>query len=253
MVAPNGARLGKADHPEIPVTLDEILTCAEACHQAGAGGLHLHLRDDHGGHLLDTGAYRDALAALSERCPDLLVQITTEAADRYGPGHQRHVALHSGATHVSVSVREICREPQHAPGFYQACAEAGIAVQHILYDEADGVLLQSLLPPDLFQSPELQLIHVLGRYTPNTLSRPDMLQPALDWQGQAGITPDWAVCAFGLGETACLIHAAELGGACRIGFENARLRADGSVARDNAQRVADLVQALKVQVACTAS
>ena len=45
MVAPNGARLGKADHPALPVTIAEIVACAAACWHAGAGGIHAHVRD----------------------------------------------------------------------------------------------------------------------------------------------------------------------------------------------------------------
>jgi uncharacterized protein (DUF849 family) len=45
MVAPNGARLGKAEHPALPVTIAEIVATARACHTAGAGAINAHLRD----------------------------------------------------------------------------------------------------------------------------------------------------------------------------------------------------------------
>ena len=65
MVAPTGARRGKADHPALPVTLPEILNAAVACHAAGADGFHLHIRDDAGVHSLDAGRYRETLEALA--------------------------------------------------------------------------------------------------------------------------------------------------------------------------------------------
>ena len=85
-VAPNGARRGKADHPRLPLTLDEIAHEAARCREAGAAMLHLHVRDAEGRHVLDAGLYRETIAAV--RCAagaDFLIQITTEAVGRYAP------------------------------------------------------------------------------------------------------------------------------------------------------------------------
>lgn len=244
MVAPNGARLTKADHPAIPLTLDEIVQAAAACQAEGAGGLHLHLRDADGRHLLDSGAYREALDELALQCPGLAVQITTEAAGIYGPARQRRVALGTGAAMASISLREMLRAPGAAE-FYRACAGQGIAVQHILYDLADAGALIRTLPDDMLADPALQLIFVLGRYTDGQVSSPRDLDPFLDWLARSGLAPDWAVCAFGPAETDCLTHAAGAGGKCRIGFENSRMNRDGSIAASNAERVRELVSILK--------
>ncbi|MGB8624123.1 MAG: 3-keto-5-aminohexanoate cleavage protein [Paracoccaceae bacterium] len=244
MVAPNGARRSKADHPALPVTLPEIVETARACHAAGAGGLHLHLRDAEGRHLLDAGLYAEALAELGRAVPEMAVQITTEAVGMYAPEHQRQVALESGAALVSISIREITRdtEPADSARFFSRCAAAGISVQHILYDPGDIDLLCRTLPDDLLHVPDLQVIHVLGRYAADQDSRPDDLAPFLGVMASRGLSTDWAACAFGRGETACLVHAHAMGGKCRVGFENSLWRADGSLARDNAQRVRDIVK-----------
>ena len=44
-VAPTGAETAKADAPALPVTLDELVATAEACEAAGAGLIHVHIRD----------------------------------------------------------------------------------------------------------------------------------------------------------------------------------------------------------------
>ena len=54
MVAPNGARPMKKDHSRVPVTIDEIVQTAKACFDAGAGGIHFHLRDNDGQHILNS-------------------------------------------------------------------------------------------------------------------------------------------------------------------------------------------------------
>ena len=95
-----------------------------------------------------------------------------------------------------------------------------------------------MLPDRLLQDPGLQLIFVMGRYVEGQVSTPAMLDPFLSWMQAEAITPDWAICAFGQGETACLHNALEKGGKARVGFENSLVMEDGSIARDNAARVA---------------
>ncbi len=249
MVAPNGARRTRDDHPALPVTLDEIIDTAISCQRAGAEGLHLHLRDEQGRHVLDAGRYREALAELAARVPGMAVQITTEAAGRYEAAHQRQVALEAGAALVSSSIREIMAGSTRAEAraFYEECAGRGIAVQHILYEPDDLALLERVLPSELFSSPDLQLLFVLGRYAPGHDSRPEELHPFLQALRARRITPDWAVCAFGRGESACLAEAARRGGKLRVGFENSLWNADGSLAADNAERVAEAACLLQLE------
>lgn len=245
MVAPTGAHRGKAVHPALPVTLPEIVQTARACVAEGADGLHLHLRDADGRHLLDAGRYREALAELGTAVPGMAVQITTEAAGRYGAAHQRKVALGSGAELVSAALREMAQDTDDATatGFYETCAARGIAVQHILYDADDFDLLTRLLPAPQLRDPGLQLLFVLGRYSRDRNSAPADLLPFLGRMKALGLAPDWAVCAFGRGETACLAEAHRRGGKLRVGFENALWNADGHIARDNAERVRQVVRA----------
>ncbi|WP_297769170.1 3-keto-5-aminohexanoate cleavage protein [uncultured Roseovarius sp.] len=239
MVAPNGARRTKADHPALPMTLPEIVATARACAAEGADGLHLHLRDAQGRHVLDAGLYAEALAELRSAVPGMALQVTTEAVGLYASEHQRHVALHSGAGLVSIAPREIVTDTAQniVMRFYQDCAERGIAVQHILYEAGDLELLRNVLPPTLFTAPDLQLIFVLGRYTAGQQSDPTDLEAFLKALTRENIAPDWALCAFGVAETACLCRAHHLGGKMRVGFENSLWHADGRVARDNADRV----------------
>ncbi|MGB0849135.1 MAG: 3-keto-5-aminohexanoate cleavage protein, partial [Thiolinea sp.] len=75
---------------------------------------------------------------------------------------------------------------------------------------------------------------------------PEDLQPFLDALRPypADYAIDWAVCAFGSGETDCLLAAAEQGGRLRIGFENSLWHSDGTVAADNCERVEYLCRKL---------
>ncbi|MFD2738898.1 3-keto-5-aminohexanoate cleavage protein [Sulfitobacter aestuarii] len=242
MVAPNGARKGKADHPALPITLPEIIETAHACHRARADGLHLHLRDAGGVHILDSGLYREALAALGEAVPDLAVQVTTEAVGLYTPAEQRQLVRDLRPALVSVSLAEMLAEGEFDAGeeFYKECAEAGTAVQHILYGVDDLALFDRMETEGRLPAGPSQMLFVLGRRAKDQQSDPADLAPFIRWLAQRGDQPDWAICAFGRGETRCLQEAAEAGGKLRVGFENSFRNGDGTLAKDNAERVAEV-------------
>ena len=44
-VAPTGAETDKAQVPQLPTTLDELVETARRCQEAGAGLIHIHVRD----------------------------------------------------------------------------------------------------------------------------------------------------------------------------------------------------------------
>lgn len=241
MVAPNGARRNKADHPRLPMTMEETVNTAAACHAAGADGLHLHVRDEQGAHVLDAGLYREVSIELQRVVPDMQIQITTEAVGRYSPAEQRQLVRDCLPKAVSVSVAELDadHDRQANVDFYIECQQRQVAVQHILYAPADLDTLATLFDSGL-DTDTVQLLFVLGRYTENQQSSPADLQPFLDKLNHHGLEADWAVCAFGKGETDCLVAACRAGGKMRVGFENSLWHADGRLAADNAERVAQV-------------
>ncbi|GGB41008.1 3-keto-5-aminohexanoate cleavage protein [Roseibium aquae] len=249
MVAPNGGRRTKADHPALPVTVGETVAAAKACHAAGAGALHAHVRDQAGQHILDAGLYRDLLSQMDAEVPQMLVQITTEAVGRYSPSEQRALVRDVRPKAVSVAVREMIpdvSEIEEASAFYAWAQEQGIAVQHILYAPEDVRRFHDLNHAGVIPGKAPQLLFVLGRYAEGQQSAPADLDPFLEAmeRGRGSTRPDWAVCAFGKRETDCLAYAVACGGKVRIGFENGLWNRDGALARDNADRVRDLRSAL---------
>lgn len=237
MVAPNGARRGPADHPELPVGIDAIVETAAACHVAGAGALHLHVRDAAGEHTLDAGRYREALRELAARVPGMRVQITTEAAGRFDVAAQLDCLRRVEPGWASISVREIARDPALAPEVYAACAEAGTEVQHILYDAEDIALLRDWQARGVVRPGQEAVIFVLGRYSAGQVSTPADLDPFRAAMPEAR---DWMVCAFGPREHDCLLAAARQGGHLRVGFENSLTDSHDRPHADNAASVAAL-------------
>ncbi|MEH6833068.1 MULTISPECIES: 3-keto-5-aminohexanoate cleavage protein [Falsihalocynthiibacter] len=242
MVAPNGARKTKADHPALPITLAEIVATAVACHAAGADGVHLHVRDAHGRHVLDAGLYRELLSEMHHAAPNMLCQITTEAAGQYTAAQQRQLVDAVQPECVSISLAEMLSDGDvsEATRFYEKCFEADIAVQHILYNARDLHALSDLLGSGALAKADLQVLFVLGRYSEQQESTPQDLDIFTQWLGAFETAPDWAVCAFGKQETACLTEALRLGGKIRVGFENSFWNANGTIANSNSERVAEM-------------
>lgn len=254
MVAPNGARRTKADHPQIPLSIADIVDCARHCYAAGADGIHAHVRDQNGRHVLDVGLYRELSRELALAVPGLVVQVTSEAAGIYQAAQQQAVIRELKPAYVSVAMREmlddktVAADRQQAQDFYQWALDEQVTIQHIIYSAADVAewfarVHAGLIP---LQDKRAQLLFVLGRYRDNLQSQPEDLTPFVQAlrQHEDGFAIEWAVCAFGVQETQCLVAAAQQGGKVRVGFENSLWHADGTVARDNAERVVYLQRAL---------
>lgn len=242
MVAPNGARRGKADHPALPLTTAEIVETARTCHAAGADGLHLHVRDDQGAHSLDAGRYRETLDELARAVPGLRLQITTEAVGIYDVTQQLHCLEQVRPGWASIAVRETARDMSLAPRIYAACADMGCEVQHILYDTDDVALLKRWQTEGIVRPGQDSVLFVLGRYAVGQTSDPAELDQFLSALPDA---PEWMLCAFGPQEHACLARAATKGGTLRVGFENSLVAADGTPHPDNAASVSALCALLE--------
>ena len=154
MVAPNGARKVKKDHPAVPLTISETVATAKSCYEAGAGAIHLHVRDNKGQHVLDAGLYKEALNELEYQVPNMHIQVTTEAVGKYSPADMRKLAYDVKPPGVSIGTSELIpsRNPENEDiKLYKYLTEAGTKIQHILYQ-----------PEDIDKLEEVALVHSYG-------------------------------------------------------------------------------------------
>lgn len=233
-VAPNGARRQKADHQALPITPAELAETAVECQDAGASMIHLHVRDDQGGHLLDAQAYRVATAAVRDAVgSDMIIQITTEAVGIYSVDEQIAVVKELKPEAVSLAVRELCPRAEdelRAGRFFSWLQQERISPQYILYSADDVLRFNSLRERGLIPGDNISVLYVLGRYSETGASSAAELLPMLSAAGSDVI---WSVCAFGATEASCMLVAAGLGGHARVGFENNIQLLDGGVAANN--------------------
>jgi len=248
LVAPNGARRGKADHPALPITIAEIVNAARQCCDAGANGIHAHVRDQDGAHVLDAGLYRELIDELAVQVPDMDVQITTEAVGIYSPVQQMDVVAKVRPKMVSIALSELDTHENKAElsRFYHGLDADGVEVQHIIYDPAEMHRFEQMVDQSIIPAVKHSFLFVLGRYTVGQLSNPQHFDPFYNafQRSPFAQTGKFMTCAFGARETYCLLHAADKGSDCRIGFENNLLMENGEPAANNAQRVAELVTKL---------
>ena len=246
-VAPNGARLTRADHPALPITPTELADTAHACMVAGTSLLHLHVRDDNGRHSLDPVHYRPAIDAIRDAVGDgLILQVTTEAVDRFDRDTQMAAVRTLAPEAVSLAIREVAPDAASEPamtGFTAWMAEQDVSPQYILYDSADIDRFADLVERRVVLPHRASVLFVLGRYTTGQQSTPGDLDPFLSTWAAKGLALPWFTCAFGRQEQACALAAIRDGGHVRIGFENNRLRPDGTTAPDNADQISGLVAA----------
>jgi uncharacterized protein (DUF849 family) len=243
-VAPNGARRTKADHPRLPLTPAEIAREAELCATAGASVLHLHVRDQDGRHSLDPAPYRTAIEAVGRTLGDrMVVQITTEAVGRYGPGEQMATVREVHPEAASLGLMELIPDDQaidDAAAFLAWLQRERIAPQYILYSPPEVARFHELRGRGVIPQRRPFALFVLGRYGEQVEAKP---QDVLPYLAAHDAECPWAVCAFGRRESACVLTAAGLGGHVRVGFENNLCLPDGRLAMSNAELVAQVTAA----------
>ena len=237
MVAPNGARRTKADHPALPLSPAELAREVGACREAGATLLHLHVRDGQGRHSLGPELYGAAIAAVRREVGDgMVVQVTTEAVGVYAPEQQMATVRALRPEAVSLALRELIpdpAEPGPAADFLRWLRRERIAPHFILYTPEEVAAFQDLRRRGVIPQACPFLLFVLGRYVDPVEVRPRDLLPFLAVHGDGDAAP-WSVCAFGPAEAACALAAAALGGHVRVGFENNLHLSDGRLAPNNA-------------------
>ncbi len=246
MSAPNGARRGKDDHQSLPITPAELADCAENISDAGASIMHLHVRDEQGGHSLDPDRYRAASNAVRDRVGDrLIIQITTEACGLYTAEQQMAMVRELKPEAVSLALKELCPDAgseSTAAEFFAWLKSEDVMPQYILFNPDEVTRFTDLRNRGVIPDDWPFVLLVLGRYTDSLTGDPDSIGRFVE-----GLQQDvtWMVCCFGQTENIAVAEAARLNGHARVGFENNLKLPDGTTAPDNGALVKLAVRAGK--------
>jgi uncharacterized protein (DUF849 family) len=238
-VAPTGAETDKSDAPALPVTLDELVATATACEKAGAGVIHIHIRDEQARPSLDVGRLTETVAAVRS-ATDLVVQLSTGGAvtDPYDARIAVLDALPDSCSLTCGSVNfgsDVFLNPW---GFmvelYRRTQELEVVPEFELFDVGHVAALRKLLEKEgLPYGGRVHCDLVLGvpGGAPGTaesvVTMARMLPPEASWS------------ATGVGRSTLPVALAALsaGGHLRVGMEDTLTFSPGVPVRDNAELV----------------
>ena len=239
-VAPTGAETAKSDVPALPVTLAELVATAEACERAGAGMVHVHIRDDEARPTLDQARLRDTVTALRERT-SLVVQLSTGGAVT-DPLEHRLAVLDAQPDSCSLTCGtvnfgdDVFSNPwPFMVELYRRTQDAEVVPEFEVFDLGHVTALHRLL--DTCGAPYGGRVHcdlVMG--VPGGMPGTAAALVAAVQSLPEGAT--WS--ATGVGRTSLPVALAALaaGGHLRVGMEDTLTFAKGQPVTDNAQLVA---------------
>ena len=250
-VAPTGAETAKADVPQLPTTLDELVAEAKACEALGAAMVHVHIRDADHHPTLDAARLRDTVQALREQT-NLIVQLST-GGSVHDPLELRLKVLDADPDSCSLTCgttnfgHDVFMNPYpFMEQLYQQAQEREVVPEFELFDLGHVASMKRLI--DTYGLPFGGKVHVdFVTGVPGGMPGTTAALVA----GVQALPPEvtsWS--ATGIGRTHLPIMAASLslGGHLRVGMEDNLVFARRVPVRDNAQlveRAADLTRALQ--------
>lgn len=239
-VAPTGAEHAKADVPNLPVTLDELVSTAKDCERVGASMIHVHVRGTDTRPTLDLGLLKATVSALRAET-DLVVQLSTGGAVT-DPEENRLRVLEAGPDSASCTMGTVnfgddvfMNRWEFIVELHQRMRDLGIVPEYEIFDLGQLTSLRRLL--DQHGLPAGGHVHVdLVMGVPGGMpGDTETLTAAL-----RAIPEGATFSATGIGRCAIPVMFASLsaGGHLRVGMEDTITYARGERVRDNAQLVA---------------
>lgn len=242
-VAPTGAEADKQAVPALPVTLAELVSTAKDCQAAGAGMVHIHIRDEQARPTLDLGRLRETVAALRE-ATDLVIQLSTGGAVT-DPPEDRLRVLDAGPELASCTLGTVNfgTEVFHNPwelivALHTGMQERGIVPEYEIFDLGHLWSLTRLLDqhgPPAGGHVHLDLVMGVPGGMPGT---PEALVACL--AAMRDLPAGTTFSATGIGRTTLPVMFTTLaaGGHLRVGMEDTLSYARGQRVESNAQLVA---------------
>ena len=245
-VAPTGAETTKADCPQLPTTLTELVETAQRCERAGAGMVHVHIRDDDHRPTLDLARLSDTVAALREST-GLVVQLST-GGSVHDPLDDRLEVLDAAPDSCSLTMGttnfgdDVFLNPwPFICDLYQLSQERKVVPEFELFDLGHVAALHSLLRTHgLPYGGKVHVDLVMG--VPGGMpGTADALVAAV--AALPAETTSWS--ATGIGRTTLAVALASLskGGHLRVGMEDVLTLAKGVPVEHNEQLVTRAAEA----------
>jgi uncharacterized protein (DUF849 family) len=238
-VAPTGAEVDKSAVPALPVTLEELVTTAKECREAGAAMIHIHIRGADAQPTLDLGRLKDTVHAVREST-DLIVQLSTGGAVT-DPFERRLAVLDAAPDGCSLTCGtvnfgdEVFMNPwPFMCELYQRTQQLGVVPEFELFDMGHIASLHRLL--DKYGAPFGGHVHcdlVMG--VPGGMAGDAATLVAAVAALPAGAT--WSATGIGRTTLPVMFAALAAGGQLRVGMEDTVTFSRGRPVQSNAELV----------------
>ncbi len=244
--------------PHLPITPEQIAdSCLEAA-EAGAGQVHIHVRNPLTGMpSMEVDLYRQVVERIRRSNHELIINLTTGPGGRYVPSEDDPKIYAPGTTllppekrveHIALIRPDICsldlntmnsgpdvvmNTPKNVRRMARVIRAAGVKPELEVFDSGDIHLALDLIADGTLDGPGMWTFVLGVKYgfapTPQTVEYArSLLPPGAFWT------------AFGIGrmEFPMVAQAWLLGGHVRVGMEDNIYLAKGQLASSNAQLVA---------------
>lgn len=258
--------------PHLPITPVQIADECLAAAEAGAGQVHIHVRDPLSGRpSMDIELYREVVERIRRQRRDLIINLTTGPGGRFVPSEDDPKVYAPGTSllppekrveHITSIRPDVCsldlntmnsgpdvvmNTPRNVRRMARVIREAGVKPELEIFDSGDINLALDLIADGTLDGPAMWTFVLGVKYgfapTPETLLYArNMLPRGAFWS------------AFGIGrmEFPIVAQAWLMGGHVRVGMEDNIYLSHGVLAQSNAQLVAkarDIIVSLGGQVA----
>ncbi|SFM04919.1 3-keto-5-aminohexanoate cleavage protein [Variovorax sp. OV329] len=258
--------------PHLPITPEQIANECLAAAEAGAGQVHIHVRDPETGRpSMQVELYREVVERIRRENRALVINLTTGPGGRFIPSDDDPKVYAPGTSllppekrveHIALIKPDVCsldlntmnsgpdvvmNTPKNVRRMAKIIREAGVKPELEIFDSGDIHMALDLIADGTLQGPGMWTLVLGVKYgfmpTPETLLYArNMLPPGAFWS------------AFGIGrmEFPIVAQAWLMGGHVRVGMEDNIYLDKGVLATSNAQLVAkarDIIRSLGGEVA----
>jgi len=237
-----GAEVTRQDHPEIPVTPEEIAEAAYECYKAGASIIHLHVRKPDGTPTQDVAIYKQTMKLIKDKC-NVIIQVSTGGAvgmpteERIAPVRLRPEMATLTAGSVNFGEDVFLNSPQDVELFALHMKEYGVKPEIEVFDTGMIGTAIRMEKKGLLVSPlHFDLVMGVPGGIPGTPKNLLSLVESLPHNAT------WTVAGIGRTQLPLGVMAIILGGHVRVGFEDNIYYSRGILAASNAQLVARIAR-----------
>jgi len=258
-----GGHMNFQNHPNFPITPEQIAREAIEARQAGAAVAHIHVREPDGSRSGNPAYFREVVERIRDADCDILINLTTGEGARFIPGDDDPKVAGPGSTLASPETRlrhvlelrpdictldcgtmnfgeaELMNTPAHLRKMAEMIKDAGVKPEIEVFEAGHIRQAIDLIDRGLIESPPLfQLCMGIPWGAPAT---PQMLQVMQSLLPQ---NANWAAFGISRWEFPIVAEAVNNGGHVRVGLED-NLYLEKGVFASNAQLVEKAVRIMR--------